>query len=83
MSLNTGRMRRWMQHWPSLKRHCRAWLGVIADAYIECIDIEGIELPGVGGAVSGSGELEELCDETDVAFSARCRYRSGAGTQPD
>lgn len=46
---------------------------VIADAYIDCIDIESTELPGVGGALSGSAELEELRDEADVAFSARCR----------
>lgn len=46
---------------------------VIADAYIDCIDAESKELPGVGGALSGSAELELLRQEADVAFSARCR----------
>lgn len=46
---------------------------VIADAYIDCIDIEDTEVPGVGGALSGSAELELLRDEADTAFSARCR----------
>lgn len=46
---------------------------IIADAYIDCIDAESTELPGVGGALSGSPELEELRQEADEAFSARCR----------
>ena len=46
---------------------------IIADAYIGCIDAESTELPGVGGALSGSVELEELRQEADVEFSARCR----------
>lgn len=46
---------------------------VIADAYIDCIDIESTEVPGVGGALSGSVELEALRDEADIAFSARCK----------
>lgn len=46
---------------------------IIADSYIDCIDEESTELPGVGGALSGSTELEVLRQEADVAFSARCR----------
>lgn len=46
---------------------------IIADAYIDCIDAESTELPGVGGALSGSAELEQLRQEADAAFSARCR----------
>jgi AcrR family transcriptional regulator len=46
---------------------------IIADAYIDCIDEESTEVPGVGGALSGSAELEQLREEADVAFSARCR----------
>lgn len=46
---------------------------IISDAYIGCIDQESTELPGVGGALSGSAELEELRQEADVAFSSRCR----------
>ncbi len=46
---------------------------IIADAYIDCIDAESTELPGVGGALSGSAELERLRQEADEAFSARCR----------
>lgn len=46
---------------------------VIADAYIDCIDAESTELPGVGGALSGSPELEELRESADAAFSERCK----------
>ncbi|MGI6879316.1 TetR/AcrR family transcriptional regulator [Microbacterium sp. gxy059] len=46
---------------------------VIADAYLDCIDAESTEVPGVGGALSGSAELEDLRQEADDAFSARCR----------
>lgn len=46
---------------------------IIADAYIDCIDDESAELPGVSGALSGSPELELLRQEADAAFSARCR----------
>lgn len=46
---------------------------IIADAYIDCIDAESTEVPGVGGALSGSAELERLRHDADVAFSARCR----------
>lgn len=46
---------------------------IIADAYIDCIDAESTEVPGVGGALSGSAELEQLRQEADDAFSARCR----------
>lgn len=46
---------------------------IIADAYIDCIDAEDTELPGIVGALSGSAELERLRQEADVAFSARCR----------
>lgn len=46
---------------------------VIADAYIDCIDAESTELPGILGALSGSNELESLRQEADEAFSSRCR----------
>jgi AcrR family transcriptional regulator len=46
---------------------------IIADAYIDCIDAESTELPGILGALSGSSELEELRQDADEAFSARCR----------
>lgn len=46
---------------------------VISDAYIDCIDAESTELPGVGGALSGSAELEDLRERADAAFSERCR----------
>ena len=45
----------------------------ITDAYIDCIDAESTEVPGVGGALSGSAELEDLRQELDHAFSARCK----------
>lgn len=45
---------------------------IISDAYIDCIDAESTELPGIAGALSGSAELEELREEADAAFSARC-----------
>src|SRR5699024_5254252 len=34
-------------------------------------DIESTEVPVVGGALSGSVELEALRDEADIVFSAR------------
>lgn len=46
---------------------------VISDAYIDCIDEESAELPGILGALSGSNELESLRQEADEAFSARCK----------
>ena len=46
---------------------------IIADAYIDCIDAESTELPGILGALSGSSELEELRQDADEAFSVRCR----------
>lgn len=46
---------------------------VIADSYLDCIDEESAAIPGVSGALSGSAELEQLRQEADVAFSARCR----------
>lgn len=46
---------------------------VIADSYLDCIDEESAALPGVSGALSGSAELEQLRQEADVAFSARCK----------
>lgn len=45
---------------------------IIADAYIDCIDAEDAELPGIAGALSGSVELESLRREADTAFSSRC-----------
>lgn len=46
---------------------------IIADAYIDCIDAEESEVPGVQGALSGSAEMERLRQEADVEFSSRCR----------
>lgn len=46
---------------------------LIADSYLDCIDEESAAVPGVSGALSGSPELEQLRQEADVAFSARCR----------
>jgi AcrR family transcriptional regulator len=46
---------------------------IIADAYIDCIDAESTELPGISGALSGSAELERLRADADEAFSDRCR----------
>lgn len=46
---------------------------IISDAYIDCIDAEDAELPGVAGALSGSPEMEALRQRADSAFSARCR----------
>lgn len=60
---------------------------VIADAYIDCIDAESTEIPGVGGALSGSAESERIREEADRAFSARCRTAlerfTSEGTVPD
>ncbi|MGD7003835.1 TetR/AcrR family transcriptional regulator [Corynebacterium halotolerans] len=46
---------------------------IIAAAYIDCIDEEETELPGIVGALSGSTELEKARDAADTAFSTRCR----------
>lgn len=56
---------------------------IIADAYIDCIDEESAEVPGVGGALSGSAELEQLREEADDAFSARCREALARFAGPD
>ncbi|ELQ6131619.1 TetR/AcrR family transcriptional regulator [Cronobacter dublinensis] len=46
---------------------------VIADAYIECVLLQGREMPNVMAALSGTPELEKLRQEYAFEFTAKCR----------
>jgi AcrR family transcriptional regulator len=49
----------------------RAW--VIAASYVECVLLQGREIPGVIAALSSSPELESLKREYEVIFLDKCR----------
>ncbi|ELY6274166.1 TetR/AcrR family transcriptional regulator [Cronobacter muytjensii] len=46
---------------------------VIADAYIECVLLQGREMPNVMAALTGTPELEKLRQEYACDFIAKCR----------
>lgn len=49
----------------------RAW--VIASCYVDCVLLQGREIPGVISALAGSPELESIKREYDVIFLGKCR----------
>ena len=49
----------------------RAW--VIASCYVDCVLLQGREIPGVIAALAGSPELEAIKREYDVIFLGKCR----------
>ncbi|NVZ83457.1 TetR/AcrR family transcriptional regulator [Pseudomonas yamanorum] len=49
----------------------RAW--VIASCYVDCVLLQGREIPGVIAALAGSPELETIKLEYDVIFLGKCR----------
>ncbi|MGC6370047.1 TetR/AcrR family transcriptional regulator [Pseudomonas sp. K2I15] len=49
----------------------RAW--VIASCYVDCVLLQGREIPGVISALAGSPELEAIKREYDVIFLGKCR----------
>lgn len=46
---------------------------VIATSYIECVLLQGREMPSVMAALAGTPELEKIKQDYTVTFSARCR----------
>lgn len=49
----------------------RAW--VIASSYVDCVLLQGREIPGVVAALSGSPELEASKREYEAIFLDKCR----------
>lgn len=49
----------------------RAW--VIAASYVDCVLLQGREIPGVIAALSGSPELEALKRQYEAIFLDKCR----------
>lgn len=47
--------------------------GVIASSYVDCVLLQGREIPDVIAALAGSPELEKLKREYEAAFMAKCR----------
>ncbi|WP_339532657.1 TetR/AcrR family transcriptional regulator [Pseudomonas mucidolens] len=54
---------------PSLEG--RAW--VIASSYVDCVLLQGREIPGVIAALSGAPELDTLKREYEMIFMLKCR----------
>ena len=46
---------------------------VIASSYVDCVLLQGREIPGVIAALAGSPELEEIKREYQAAFMEKCR----------
>ena len=46
---------------------------VIASSYVDCVLLQGREIPGVIAALAGSPELEKLKREYEAAFIEKCR----------
>jgi AcrR family transcriptional regulator len=57
---------------------------VIASSYVECVLLQGREIPGVSAALAGSPELEKIKREYETAFIGKCRTAlapfAGTGT---
>ena len=54
---------------PSLEGRAR----VIASSYVDCVLLQGREIPGVIAALSGAPELETLKREYEMIFLVKCR----------
>lgn len=57
---------------------------VIASSYIECVLLQGREIPGVSAALAGSPELEKIKRDYETGFIQKCRTAlapfAGTGT---
>jgi AcrR family transcriptional regulator len=57
---------------------------VIASSYVDCVLLQGREIPGVIAALASSPELEEIKREYQAVFMEKCRVAlapfAGAGT---
>ncbi|MEI5678763.1 MULTISPECIES: TetR/AcrR family transcriptional regulator [unclassified Mesorhizobium] len=47
--------------------------GVIASSYVDCVLLQGREIPGVTAALAGSPELEKIKRDYQAAFIEKCR----------
>ncbi|MEZ0472377.1 TetR/AcrR family transcriptional regulator [Luteimonas salinilitoris] len=47
--------------------------GVIASSYVDCVLLQGREIPGVTAALAGSPELERVKREWETGFMDKCR----------
>lgn len=47
--------------------------GVIAESYVDCVLLQGREIPGVIAALAGSPELEKIKREYNLVFIEKCR----------
>lgn len=54
---------------PSLEGRAR----VIASSYVDCVLLQGREIPGVIAALTGAPELETLKREYEMVFLVKCR----------
>ncbi|MFJ5457481.1 TetR/AcrR family transcriptional regulator [Pectobacterium sp. CHL-2024] len=46
---------------------------VIANSYIDCVLLQGREMPNVMAALTGTPELEQIRQEYDATFTEKCR----------
>lgn len=46
---------------------------VIATSYVDCVLLQGREIPGIIAALAGSPELEAIKREYETAFTEKCR----------
>ncbi|MFJ5436861.1 TetR/AcrR family transcriptional regulator [Pectobacterium brasiliense] len=46
---------------------------VIATSYIDCVLLQGREMPNVMAALTGTPELEQIRQEYDASFTEKCR----------
>lgn len=56
---------------------------VIASSYVDCVLLQGREIPGVIAALAGSPELEKLKRDYEVGFIAKCRTALSPFAGPD
>jgi AcrR family transcriptional regulator len=47
--------------------------GVIASSYVDCVLLQGREIPGITAALAGSPELEAIKRDYEKAFVEKCR----------
>ncbi|VVN43214.1 TetR/AcrR family transcriptional regulator [Pseudomonas fluorescens] len=71
--------------------HCDPTLAstarVIATSYVDCVLLQGNEIPGVIAALAGSPELEKIKREYEAIFLEKCQnvlspYTTAEGTRP-
>ncbi|PHN17099.1 TetR/AcrR family transcriptional regulator [Pseudomonas sp. ICMP 561] len=55
---------------------------VIADSYVDCVLLQGREIPGVIAALSSSPELEKIKRDYELIFMDKCRAALGSHSKP-